>query len=138
MQLGYLMNALRSFSKTWYFVTVVKITGLNVVLQILTVWKNLISWKTIKADLGFFECCISSYQSLSVFLLLCRTGYLTVFGAEKNHSAALAEIYEEFRRFDKLLPKLARTTENKGNAVSFGFKLLRKTDVLSSIIIVFF
>uniref|UniRef100_A0A9J7XG47 Prostacyclin synthase n=1 Tax=Cyprinus carpio carpio TaxID=630221 RepID=A0A9J7XG47_CYPCA len=43
------------------------------------------------------------------------TGYLTVFGAEKNNSAALAEIYEEFRRFDKLLPKLARTTENKGN-----------------------
>lgn len=55
-----------------------------------------------------------------------------MFGAEKNNSAALADIYEEFRRFDKLLPKLARTTENKG------FKLLRKTDVISSIIIVFF
>ncbi|ROL50784.1 Prostacyclin synthase [Anabarilius grahami] len=41
------------------------------------------------------------------------TGYLTVFGAEKNNSAALTEIYEEFRRFDKLLPKLARTTVNK-------------------------
>ncbi|RXN09163.1 prostacyclin synthase-like protein [Labeo rohita] len=41
------------------------------------------------------------------------TGYLTVFGAEKNNSAGLAEVYEEFRRFDKLLPKLARTTVNK-------------------------
>uniref|UniRef100_A0A8C1KAG6 Prostacyclin synthase n=1 Tax=Cyprinus carpio TaxID=7962 RepID=A0A8C1KAG6_CYPCA len=53
---------------------------------------------------GLFDFCYS---------LLFKTGYLTVFGAEKNNSAALAEIYEEFRRFDKLLPKLARTTENK-------------------------
>lgn len=42
-----------------------------------------------------------------------------MFGAEKNNSAALAEIYEAFRQFDKILPKLARTTVNKGNAVSF-------------------
>lgn len=56
---------------------------------------------------------------ITVCLVLCRTGYLTVFGAEKNNSAALAEIYEEFRRFDKLLPKLARTTENKGNGSGF-------------------
>uniref|UniRef100_A0A672MT52 Prostacyclin synthase n=1 Tax=Sinocyclocheilus grahami TaxID=75366 RepID=A0A672MT52_SINGR len=53
---------------------------------------------------GLFHFCYS---------LLFKTGYLTVFGAEKNNSAALAEIYEEFRRFDKLLPKLARTAENK-------------------------
>jgi len=39
-----------------------------------------------------------------------------VFGVENNNSAALTEVYEEFRRFDKLLPKLARTTVNKGNA----------------------
>ncbi|KTG41280.1 hypothetical protein cypCar_00041913 [Cyprinus carpio] len=45
--------------------------------------------------------------------LLFKTGYLTVFGAEKNNSAALAEIYEAFRQFDKILPKLARTTVNK-------------------------
>ncbi|XP_043096944.1 prostacyclin synthase [Puntigrus tetrazona] len=53
---------------------------------------------------GLFHFCYS---------LLFKTGYLTVFGAEKNNSAALAEIYEEFRQFDKFLPKLARTTENK-------------------------
>ncbi|KAI2663809.1 Prostacyclin synthase [Labeo rohita] len=53
---------------------------------------------------GLFNFCYS---------LLFKTGYLTVFGAEKNNSAGLAEVYEEFRRFDKLLPKLARTTVNK-------------------------
>ncbi|XP_067230511.1 prostacyclin synthase [Chanodichthys erythropterus] len=52
---------------------------------------------------GLFSFCYS---------LLFKTGYLTVFGA-KNNSAALTEVYEEFRRFDKLLPKLARTTVNK-------------------------
>ncbi|XDV35419.1 hypothetical protein PO909_005371 [Leuciscus waleckii] len=53
---------------------------------------------------GLFNFCYS---------LLFKTGYLTVFGVEKNNSAALTEVYEEFRRFDKLLPKLARTTVNK-------------------------
>ncbi|NP_001104630.1 prostacyclin synthase [Danio rerio] len=53
---------------------------------------------------GLFNLCYS---------LLFKTGYLTVFGAENNNSAALTQIYEEFRRFDKLLPKLARTTVNK-------------------------
>ncbi|XP_048054883.1 prostacyclin synthase [Megalobrama amblycephala] len=52
---------------------------------------------------GLFNFCYS---------LLFKTGYLTVFGA-KNNSAALTEVYEEFRRFDKFLPKLARTTVNK-------------------------
>ncbi|XP_056316395.1 prostacyclin synthase [Danio aesculapii] len=54
---------------------------------------------------GLFNLCYS---------LLFKTGYLTVFGAEEqNNSGALTQIYEEFRRFDKLLPKLARTTVNK-------------------------
>lgn len=67
-----------------------------------------------------FLCCISSYHSFPVSVFLCRTGYLTVFGAENNSSAALKEIFEEFRRFDKLLPKLARTTVNKSkNRCSF-------------------
>ncbi|XP_056605666.1 prostacyclin synthase [Triplophysa dalaica] len=44
--------------------------------------------------------------------LLFRAAYLTVFGTH-NNSAELTEIYEEFRRFDKLLPKLARGTQNK-------------------------
>ncbi|XP_077054146.1 prostacyclin synthase isoform X2 [Siphateles boraxobius] len=53
---------------------------------------------------GLFNFCYS---------LLFKTGYLTVFGVEENNSAAVAEVYEQFRRFDKLLPKLARTTVNK-------------------------
>ncbi|KAK7155697.1 hypothetical protein R3I93_010368 [Phoxinus phoxinus] len=53
---------------------------------------------------GLFNFCYS---------LLFKTGYLSVFGVEKNNSATLTEVYEEFRRFDKLLPKLARTTVNK-------------------------
>ncbi|TRY89381.1 hypothetical protein DNTS_015312 [Danionella cerebrum] len=53
---------------------------------------------------GLFNLCYS---------LLFKTGYLTIFDAEKNNTAALTEIYEKFRQFDKLLPKLARTTVNK-------------------------
>lgn len=72
----------------------------------------------IKAHLiGFLVFIVMLY--ILIPLISCRSGYLTVFGTEKNNSAALTEVYEEFRRFDKLLPKLARTTVNKGNAVSF-------------------
>lgn len=52
---------------------------------------------------GLFHFCYS---------LLFKAAYLTVFGTE-NNSEELTEIYEEFRRFDKLLPKLARGTQSK-------------------------
>ncbi|XP_051563621.1 prostacyclin synthase-like [Myxocyprinus asiaticus] len=53
---------------------------------------------------GLFSFCYS---------LLFKAGYLTVSGKEKYDSAELTEIYKEFRRFDKILPKLARCTANK-------------------------
>ncbi|XP_051568806.1 prostacyclin synthase-like [Myxocyprinus asiaticus] len=53
---------------------------------------------------GLFHFCYS---------LLFKAGYLTVFGTEKYDSAELTKIYKEFRRFDKLLPKLARRSTNK-------------------------
>lgn len=43
-----------------------------------------------------------------------RAGYHTLFSTENNNSAELTEVYEEFRRFDKILPKLARRSAHKG------------------------
>nr|XP_046190526.1 prostacyclin synthase-like [Oncorhynchus gorbuscha] len=51
---------------------------------------------------GLFSLCYS---------LLFRAGYLTLFGTEKsNNVTELAAVYKEFRKFDGLLTKLARST----------------------------
>ncbi|KAG9353262.1 hypothetical protein JZ751_017838 [Albula glossodonta] len=51
---------------------------------------------------GLFNFCYS---------LLFRAGYLTLFGAEKNNpNRDSSAIYEEFRKFDGLLTKMARNT----------------------------
>ncbi|XP_053353744.1 prostacyclin synthase isoform X1 [Clarias gariepinus] len=47
------------------------------------------------------------------YSLLFKAGYNTIFSPESNDSAEFSEVYEEFRRFDKVLPKLARTSANK-------------------------
>ncbi|KAG9277008.1 prostacyclin synthase-like [Astyanax mexicanus] len=46
--------------------------------------------------------------------VLFKAGYLTLFGTKNNNCAELTEVYEEFRRFDKLLAKLARRSVQKG------------------------
>ncbi|XP_072540815.1 prostacyclin synthase [Salminus brasiliensis] len=48
------------------------------------------------------------------YSLLFRAGFLTLFGTKNNNCAELTEVYEEFRRFDKLLAKLARPTVKRG------------------------
>ncbi|KAI4902114.1 hypothetical protein NFI96_013189 [Prochilodus magdalenae] len=53
---------------------------------------------------GLFSFCYS---------LLFKAGYLTLFGTKNNNCAELTEVYEEFRRFDKLLSKLARGTARR-------------------------
>ncbi|KAL0978141.1 hypothetical protein UPYG_G00166660 [Umbra pygmaea] len=54
---------------------------------------------------GLFSLCYS---------LLFRAGYLTLFGSEKNNNLTeLTRVYNEFRRFDGVLTKLARSTLKK-------------------------
>lgn len=46
----------------------------------------------------------------------CRAGYLTLFGGEQNdNSANLASVYDEYRKFDNLLTKVARSSLKPGN-----------------------
>lgn len=45
---------------------------------------------------------------------LLRAGYHTLFSTENNNSAEFTAVYEEFRRFDKILPKLARSSARRG------------------------
>ncbi|XP_060724120.1 prostacyclin synthase [Tachysurus vachellii] len=42
------------------------------------------------------------------YSLLFKAGYHTLFSTENDNSAKFTEVYEEFRRFDKILPKMAR------------------------------
>lgn len=53
------------------------------------------------------------FLNIVLSYLFHRAGYLTLFGEASN--AEVTEIYEEFRRFDKILAKLARRSANKGN-----------------------
>lgn len=47
----------------------------------------------------------------SPVLSRCRVGYLTLFGGEQNNNCSdLASIYEEYKKFDGLLTKMARGT----------------------------
>ncbi|XP_030634278.1 prostacyclin synthase [Chanos chanos] len=67
-----------------------------------------VEWK----QSGLFNFCYS---------MLFRAGYLSMFGTENNNKAELSAVYEEFRKFDRLLGKLARSTltkEEKKVAVS--------------------
>ncbi|KAM6981028.1 prostacyclin synthase-like [Aplochiton taeniatus] len=60
--------------------------------------QNQTDWKTD----GLFNFCYS---------LLFRAGYLTLFGGEQNNNGTdPTEVYKEFRKFDQLLTKMARTT----------------------------
>ncbi|XP_053492268.1 prostacyclin synthase [Ictalurus furcatus] len=47
------------------------------------------------------------------YSLLFKAGYHTLFSTENNNSAEFTEVYEEFRRFDKILPKLARRSAHR-------------------------
>ncbi|XP_028853244.1 prostacyclin synthase [Denticeps clupeoides] len=54
---------------------------------------------------GLFSFCYS---------LLFRAGYLTFFGNEKTTPSELTAVYEEFRKFDGFLTKLARSSLSQG------------------------
>lgn len=46
----------------------------------------------------------------------CRAGYLTLFGAEQNNNSTdPSSVYEEYKKFEGLLTKLARGTLKAGN-----------------------
>ncbi|KAF7711534.1 hypothetical protein HF521_000545 [Silurus meridionalis] len=59
--------------------------------------------------------CSSMQNNLqfSWHLLLFKAGYQTLFSTENNNSAEFTVVYDEFRQFDKILPKLARCSANK-------------------------
>lgn len=47
---------------------------------------------------------------------LCRVGYLTLFrGEQNNNSTDPSSVYEEYKKFDGLLTKMARGTLKPGN-----------------------
>lgn len=49
-------------------------------------------------------------------MFLYRAGYLTLFGVEQNNNSTdPSKIYEEYRKFDGLLTKIARGTLKPGN-----------------------
>ncbi|MCI4375304.1 hypothetical protein PGIGA_G00107880 [Pangasianodon gigas] len=62
--------------------------------------KNPTEWKKDR----LFDFCYS---------LLFKAGYHALFITENNNSAEFTEVYEEFRRFDKILPKLARRSAHR-------------------------
>lgn len=45
----------------------------------------------------------------------CRVGYLTLFGGEQNNNGLdPVSVYEEYQKFEGLLPKMARGTLKSG------------------------
>ncbi|XP_076123481.1 prostacyclin synthase [Alosa pseudoharengus] len=62
--------------------------------------RNPLQWR----QEGLFSFCYS---------LLFRAGYLTLFEVDRNDITQLTTVYEEFRKFDGLLSKLARSTVKK-------------------------
>ncbi|XP_031422987.1 prostacyclin synthase-like [Clupea harengus] len=64
--------------------------------------------------------------------LLFRAGYLTLFGGEQNNNGAdTKQIYKEYRTFDDLLTKMARTTLNSGEKRVAGGARERLWELLS-------
>lgn len=60
--------------------------------------------------------CVSS---LSFF----RAGYLTLFGGEQNNNPIdPSTVYEEYKKFDDLLVKMARGTLRQGKEMNFKIK----------------
>lgn len=50
---------------------------------------------------------------------VCRVGYLTLFGGEPNNNGTdPSKVYEEYKRFEGLLTKLARGTLRAGKGPS--------------------
>lgn len=59
-------------------------------------------------------------NQLSIFIVVLRAGYLTLFERTDNTAA----VYKEFRKFDDLLTKLARCSLKRGklhNSKDFSF-----------------
>ncbi|XP_012680318.2 prostacyclin synthase [Clupea harengus] len=75
--------------------------NLQLLLNSTDVAQNPLQWRQD----GLFSFCYS---------LLFRAGYLTLFEVDKNDITQLSTVYEEFRKFDGLLAKLARSTAKKG------------------------
>lgn len=56
-----------------------------------------------------------SFHQGKTNLFLCRAGYLTLFGGEQNNNSTdPSSVYEEYKKFDGLLTKMARGTLKPG------------------------
>lgn len=59
--------------------------------------------------------CPSRSHTLNLCFLY-RAGYLTLFGGEQNNNGSdPSRVYEEYKKFDGLLTKMARGTLKTGN-----------------------
>ncbi|KAI1892704.1 hypothetical protein AGOR_G00136290 [Albula goreensis] len=66
------------------------------------------------------------------YRLLFRAGYLTLFGKEhSNNSGEVTTVYREFRKFDNLLAKIARSTLKSGEKKTAGEVREQLWDLLS-------
>lgn len=98
-------------------------------------WKNS-CWKgsSDSFKIESYATCLSFHQDTKVYhsstechshsqmyYLVCssRAGYLTLFGGEQNNNSTdPSSVYEEYRKFDELLTKMARGTLKSGKHTS--------------------
>uniref|UniRef100_A0A672ISF1 Prostacyclin synthase n=1 Tax=Salarias fasciatus TaxID=181472 RepID=A0A672ISF1_SALFA len=79
---------------------------------------------------GLFHLCYS---------LLFKAGYLTLFGGEQNNNGAdPSSVYDEYKKFDGLLTKMARGTLRAGrDTFCYSGRRQRKTDLIVVLICAF-
>lgn len=76
---------------------------------------------------------VAHIPTLCVSPFVCRAGYLTLFGGEQNNNGTdPSSVYEEYKKFDGLLTKMARGTLKPGNHAedTSRHKLLQKFDIV--------
>lgn len=69
---------------------------------------------------------IFTHSHMSCFSPLGRAGYLTLFGGEQNNNRTdLSSVYEEYKKFDGLLTKMARSTLKPGRGPCLLLSMIR-------------
>lgn len=64
-----------------------------------------------------------THSHVLCFFFPCRAGYLTLFGGEQNNNPIdPLSVYEEYKKFDGLLVKMARGTLRQGKEMNFKIK----------------
>ena len=75
---------------------------------------GLIIFLSSEKKLSLIKWSFPHFPTLCIYFL-CRAGYLTLFGGEQNNNGTdPSKVYEEYRKFDGLLTKMARGTLKRG------------------------